>query len=115
MRTYGLEGLRARIRNHIAWARMAADRIGALPGFQIVTPPALSLFSFRHVPDGVADMDAHNRRLVEAINADGRLYLTQTLHRGQFVIRFQVGQFDTTEDDVMLAVDAVAEIAAGLA
>lgn len=114
LRAYGLEGLRTRIRNHIAWAEAAAARIGASPGFEIVTPPALSLFSFRHAPAGVADLDAHNRRLVEAINADGRIYLTQTVHERKFAIRFQVGQFDTTEADVMLGCDVVAEIAGSL-
>ena len=93
LRAYGLEGLRGRIRNHIAWAEAAAVRIGATPGFEIVTAPALSLFSFRHAPQGVADLDALNRRLVKAINADGRIYLTQTVHQGRFAIRFQVGQF----------------------
>jgi aromatic-L-amino-acid decarboxylase len=114
MRAYGLDGLRGRIRNHIAWAQAAANRIAALPGFEIVTPPALALFSFRHAPDGVEDLDAHNRRLVEAINADGRIYLTQTVHQGRFAIRFQVGQFDTSEADVMQACEVIAGIAAGL-
>jgi aromatic-L-amino-acid decarboxylase len=114
LRAYGLEGLRDRIRNHVAWAGAAAARIGATPDFEIVTQPALSLFSFRHAPAGVVDLDAHNRRLIEAINADGRIYLTQTVHRGRFVIRFQVGQFDTTQADVMQACDVIAEIAAGL-
>jgi len=114
LRTYGLDGLRVRIRNHIAWAEAAAARIGATEGFEIVTPPELSLFSFRHVRAGVTDLDTHNRHLVEAINADGRIYLTQAVHHGQFVIRFQVGQFDTTEADVMQACAVIAEIAAGL-
>ena len=46
--------------------------------FEIVTEPLLSLFSFRYVPAGVADLDGLNLRLVEAINMDGRIYVTQT-------------------------------------
>jgi aromatic-L-amino-acid/L-tryptophan decarboxylase len=41
------------------------------------------------------------RALLARINDDGRVYLTQTVHRGRFVIRVQVGQFDTTREDVM--------------
>ena len=43
------------------------------------------------------------QRLVDALNDDGRIYLTQGAFGGQKVIRFQVGQFDTTRDDVMMA------------
>ncbi|MBP0481257.1 pyridoxal phosphate-dependent decarboxylase family protein [Sagittula salina] len=106
MRYYGLEGLRARIRNHVAWAQEACDALRA-QGFEIVTEPILSLFTFRGGGD-----DGAQQRLVDAINADGRIYVTQGAHRGRKVVRFQVGQFDCTRDDVMLAVDVIAEISA---
>jgi len=47
---------------------------------------------------------------VDALNDDGRIYLTQGAHAGRKVIRFQVGQFDTTRDDVMMAVDVIKEV-----
>ncbi|MFC6688088.1 pyridoxal phosphate-dependent decarboxylase family protein [Jhaorihella thermophila] len=114
IRAYGLEGLRARIRNHVAWSRALHDRVAAMPGFQIVTPPMWSLWTFRFAPEGAGDPDALNLALVNAINDDGRIYLTQTRVDGKLAIRFQVGQFDTTEADVMMAGDVIAEIAAGL-
>ena len=40
------------------------------PGFEIVTPPMWSLFTFRLVPDGVADLDALNLALIGAIVAE---------------------------------------------
>ena len=79
------------IRNHVAWAEALAVRLGAAPDFEIVTQPMLSLFSFRHAPQGVEDLDEHNLRLVNAINDDGRIYLTQTRVDGRVAIRFQVG------------------------
>ena len=107
IRAYGLEGLRTRIRNHIAWAREACDAIAALPGLEIVTEPRFSLFTF-----SLADGDAATADLLERINADGRTYLTQTRHDGRYVIRFQVGQFDCTRADVMEAVSVIGELAA---
>lgn len=107
IRAYGLEGLRTRIRNHIAWAREACDAIAALPGLEIVTEPRFSLFTF-----ALADGDAATADLLERINADGRTYLTQTRHDGRYVIRFQVGQFDCTRADVMEAVSVIGELAA---
>jgi len=111
IRNYGLENLRQRIRNHVNWSKGLADRLRAEPDFEITTEPVLSLFSFRHVPPGITDIDALNQRLVDAINDDGRIYLTQTLLDGQKVIRFTVGQFDCTEDDVSYAFDVITEIA----
>lgn len=112
LRAYGLEGLRTMIRNHIAWSRQLCDKLRGAPGFEIVTEPAYSLFSFRYTRG--ADLDQLNLKLVEAINADGRIYLTQTRVDGAVAIRFQVGQFECTEDDVMTAYDVITEIAGRL-
>ena len=106
LRAYGLEGLRARIRTHVAWAGELAGEMARIPGITIETGPVLSLFSFR-----LRDSDAASEALLRRINEDGRVYLTQTRHRGRVVIRVQVGQFDTTRDDVM----SVAEIVRALA
>jgi aromatic-L-amino-acid decarboxylase len=107
MRAHGLEGLRIMIRNHVAWAESLARRIGSEPEFELVTEPILSLFSFRHCPQGVADLDRHNIDLVNRINDAGRIYLTQTRVDGAVAIRFQAGQFDAAEADVAEAFDAI--------
>ncbi|MGE0499761.1 MAG: aspartate aminotransferase family protein [Rhizobiaceae bacterium] len=111
LRAHGLEGLRAMIRNHVGWSEDMAARLAAIPGFEIVTEPMLSLFSFRHSPRDGADLDAHNRALVAAINDDGRIYLTPTLVDGGVAIRFQVGQFGATEADVETALATIVEVA----
>ncbi|MFO1173797.1 MAG: aspartate aminotransferase family protein, partial [Paracoccaceae bacterium] len=108
LRAYGLEGLRARIRNHVAWSREVAGALAALPGVEIVTPPSLSLFTF-----ALGDGDAATESLLARINDDGRIYLTQTRHEGRFVIRVQVGQFDCTRDDVMTIAQVVDELRTG--
>jgi aromatic-L-amino-acid decarboxylase len=113
MRAYGLDGLRRMIRDHVAWSRELADDIAAAADFEVVTPPVLSLFSFRYTPDGADDLDGLNLGLIETINDDGRIYLTQTRVDGHLVLRFQVGQFDTTRDDVRLAWAVIQEIARG--
>lgn len=111
LREAGLEGLRTMVRNHVAWAGHLARRLGARPDFEIVTQPMLSLFSFRHRPRDGGDADTHNRALVDRINDDGRIYVTQTLVDGRQAIRFQVGQSDTTQADVDTAFDVIRELA----
>jgi aromatic-L-amino-acid/L-tryptophan decarboxylase len=115
LRAYGLEHLRDMIRNHVRWSERLAKRLSAVPGFRITTGPMLSLFSFRHEPKHADDLDDHNLRLLNAINDDGRLYLTQTKLDGHSVIRFQAGSFDMTEADADTAFDVIVEIAQRLA
>jgi aromatic-L-amino-acid/L-tryptophan decarboxylase len=114
IRAYGLEGLRGMIRNHVAWSQDLAARLRDRPGFEIVTDPVLSLFTFRYAPAG-GDAEALTQTLLAAINDDGRIYLTQTRVGGAYVIRFQAGQFDATKADVDMAYDVIVEMAATLA
>ena len=106
IRAYGLEGLRKRIRNHVGWSEKLCENLRADPRFEIVTDPILSLFSFRVTG---RDDDAQ-RAFVEKINDDGHIYVTQTLVDGRVAIRIQVGQFDTTEADVMMAHEVMADL-----
>jgi aromatic-L-amino-acid decarboxylase len=71
-----------------------------------VTAPVLSLFTFR--PSGFDD--AATLEYLERVNADGRIYLTQTTVDGRAAIRFQVGQWETTEGDVDCAYDVLVEL-----
>lgn len=116
MRAYGLEGLRSRIRNHIQWSEKLCERLRAEPGFEIVTDPILSLFTFRYLGNGddALDLDELNLNLVNALNDDGRIYLTQTEHEGMRVIRFVAGQFDMEESDIDIAFEAIKDVAGKL-
>ena len=109
IRTYGMEGLRARIRSHVRWSQELCERLRKKEGFEIVTEPILSLWTFRQEGD-----DDHQQTLVDAINSDGRIYLTQTLVDGRKVIRFQAGSFDCTEADFEVAYETIVEIAGDL-
>ena len=111
LRAYGLQGLRSMIRNHIKWSVKLATRLRNTSNFEIVTDPILSLFTFRYAPQYHQNLDKLNLRLVNAINDDGRIYLTQTIHDGDLVIRFMTGQFDMKEADVDIAYDVIVELA----
>ena len=111
LRAYGLEDIRSRIRNHVAWTAELAEAFRATPGFRIATEPRLALFTFQFAPSD-ADPNAVTAELLKRVNDDGRIYLTQAMHEGQFVIRVSVGTFDCKRDDVMSVYDVVTELAA---
>jgi len=100
MRAYGLEGLRTRIRNHVAWVAELQSKIADLPDFTLTSACNLALFTFQYTPEG-QDADTATADLLARINDDGMIYLTQTTHQGKFVIRMSAGQFDCTRDDVL--------------
>ncbi|UWQ20295.1 pyridoxal-dependent decarboxylase [Jannaschia sp. W003] len=101
LRAYGLEGVRAKVRDHVAWSEALCERLRGMPGVEITSEPRLSLFSF-----ALGD-DAATEALLTAVNREGRVYLTQTRHAGRFVIRVSVGSWDCTEADVMEVAEAV--------
>ena len=106
LRSYGLEALRLRLRNHVSWAEDLAKRLEDNPQFEIVTAPILSLFTFRLIGfDDSAQIDFVNR-----INDDGQIYITQTKVDGKIAIRFQIGQFDVTEADIQFAYKVMCEM-----
>lgn len=99
-RMEGAEGLRARLRGHIALADELAGWINADTRFEVVAPHPFSLVVFRAIPPGSADPDEWNRRLLEAVNRDGRVFLSHTAVGGRFVIRLAVGSARGTEESV---------------
>ena len=116
IRSYGVERLKAMLRDHIAWTAELAELIRAEPDFELVTPQKLALLTFRYRPRAIEDaaaLDRLNERLLNALNDDGRLYLTQTRVRGRYVIRFAIGQLYTTRAHVLRAWEVITETARG--
>ena len=109
LRAYGLAGLRDMIRNHISWTAELCDHLRNLPDIAIITEPRLALFTFQYQPQG-QDANAATLALITRINDDGRVYLTQTLHDGQMVIRVTVGSFECTRADVLMVAQVVDEL-----
>ncbi len=113
MRAYGLEGLRSRIRNHVKWVQELETKIAEHPDFVITTDSRLALFTFQFAPKG-GNANELTAQLFQLVNDDGRIYLTQTTHEGQFVVRMAAGQFDCTREDVMSVYDVLSELSKSL-
>jgi aromatic-L-amino-acid decarboxylase len=114
IRAYGVEGLQAMLRRHIALAGDLFERVAGEPDFEIVSPLRLALFSFRYRPHGLDDeaaLDALNERLLHALNDSGELYLTQNRVRGRYAIRFSIGQTNTQARHVDAAWEKIAQTA----
>ncbi len=102
MRYYGREGLAARIREHILWARELAAEIAADDRFELCAPVPLSLICFRR-----KGSDEANRELLERVNASGEVFLSHTALHGRFVLRLAIGNHGTTRRHVQRAWEIV--------
>ncbi len=107
LRHYGLEGLRAYIREHLRWSEVFESWVRADERFEVLAPRTANLICFRLRPRGgetLAEVNARNARLLEALNATQRVYLTHTMlrRRGEnvYTIRFMIGTASTREAHV---------------
>ena len=118
IRSYGVEGLRAVIRGHVALARELAGWVEAEPGFELMAPVPFGLVCFRWRPEGRSEpeLDRLNEALLARVNASRRVHLTHTRLGGRYTIRLVVGQRETTRERVREAWElvraAVLELAA---
>jgi len=95
IRSFGISGLRKKIRNHIQWAQELADEIQKSPDFQLLAPIPFATICFRYKPKDITDPEALNRlnrQLMESLNDSGKLYLTHTKLKGVFTLRIVAGQ-----------------------
>jgi aromatic-L-amino-acid decarboxylase len=106
----------ARIREHVRLARLFAGWIEAEPGWEVMAPVPLSLVVFRHAPPGMDGeaADALNERIMAAVNATGRAFLSHTRIRGRLALRLAVGNLRTTEAHVRSAWELLRETAVSL-
>jgi aromatic-L-amino-acid decarboxylase len=106
LRHYGAEGLAATVRAHVALARELAGWVAADPRFELAAPTPLNLVCFRHVGG-----DDVNQRLLDDLNATGRLFLTHTRLDGALTLRLSIGQTTTERRHVEAAWALIGELA----
>jgi aromatic-L-amino-acid/L-tryptophan decarboxylase len=106
IRHYGVEGLRYHIRRHVQLAQEFAGWVQSSSEFELLAPAPLNLVCFAHRAG-----DEFNRRLLEKLNATGRVYLTHTVLNGRFTLRFCVGQTNTEAEHVRRAWELIRQLA----
>jgi aromatic-L-amino-acid decarboxylase len=97
-RTFGREGLAARIRDHLRLAQLFTAWVKQDPRFELSAPTVMGVVCFRLKCANDAESDRRNAQIVESINAAGEAYLMQTKLRGRTVMRLGLGNLLTTEE-----------------
>ena len=110
MRAHGASAFREAIQRNLAEAMLLYEALAAAPDFEALGEPKLSIVPFRHVPDGVGDLNEHNQRLADALQADGRFWIASALIDDEVWLRPCFVNFRTTEQDVLALVDVAREV-----
>jgi aromatic-L-amino-acid decarboxylase len=109
LRAHGATAFREAIEHDLELARIVAERVRAADDLELLVEPALSIVPFRRIP-ARGDADEHNRRLVRALQEDGRLYVTGAVVDGQWCLRPCIVNFRTTVEDAHALVDIAREV-----
>jgi aromatic-L-amino-acid/L-tryptophan decarboxylase len=98
LRHFGADAIRSRLAGHMRLAQLFARWVDASDTFVRVAPVPFSVVCFRANAD-----DDMNQRLLDTVNASGKVFLSHTRLNGQFVLRLAIGHLDTTEEHVASA------------
>jgi aromatic-L-amino-acid decarboxylase len=113
IRTYGVEGLRNTVRNHIAIAAELAAKISKEADFEILAPVIISVVCFRYIPKGFNEeqINSINEKLNHQLNDSGKIYLSHTVLNGKYTLRMATAQTNVTREHVEKAWDIIKETA----
>jgi len=110
LKMHGAGAFRDQLEEKLALTRLAADRIRAMEGMEMLAEPELSLFAFRLAPKGMDDpqeLNRLNRRLLERVNAHQRVFLTSTMLGDRFALRICVLSFRTHRELIEMALEDI--------
>ena len=101
-RYFGTRGIQSRIRQVVEWAGEMAGWIDDHPEFNRIAPVPFTTICFRAEPEGInfpgdrdLAVDEFNEKLITAVNATGKAYLSHTRLNRRLVIRLALGNIRT--------------------
>ena len=118
---HGRRAYAERISHDVALARYMEARVRERPEFEPACPVVLSICCFRYVPPDLPEgkgreeyLDRLNERLMTEVQQDGRVFFSNAVLSGRFVLRACIVNFRTEAEDVDAMLDVAAELGAGL-
>ncbi|MFZ1808987.1 MAG: pyridoxal-dependent decarboxylase, partial [Cyclobacteriaceae bacterium] len=103
IRSYGVDGLRKIIQDHINIGQWLKQVIEKENDFEILAPVPVNLICFRYRPVEVNNEEALNSinmTLLEGLNQTGKILLTQTKLDNKYTLRFVSGNSNTSMEEV---------------
>jgi len=98
IRWFGVDGIAARLREHVRLAQLFAGWVDADPDWERLAPVPFATICFRYRRGD--DLDAKNEEILDRVNASGKVFLSHTKLAGRFTLRVAIGNPRQTEEHV---------------
>jgi glutamate/tyrosine decarboxylase-like PLP-dependent enzyme len=111
---FGTEAIAAAVDQGMDLAALAQSEVQAAPSLEVLSPAQFGICCFRAKPAGVDEpsaLDALNERILGAVNAEGRFFISSTRLRGVYSLRVCVLGYRTTPDDIKDLIALVQRVA----
>ena len=105
IRTYGMEGIRAKLRNHLELAQKAKSWIENEADMEILAPVNFNTICFRMNPANLPSdqLNSLNESWMNRVNQTGKVFFSHTKLNDSYVIRWVIGQTDVQEKHIAAA------------
>lgn len=104
IRSFGIEGLQAKIRKHIDLAHYLRSKLETHTEFELLAPTEFNLVCFRFKPslsdNSLENLNQLNAKIVAQLNQSGQVYLTHTKLNEIYTIRVVTGQTEIDQNHV---------------
>ena len=103
MRSFGIDGIREKLRYHITLANLFHNKISNDATWELMAPFVMNVLCIRYHPNGINDqqvLNELNANIITAVNASGKYFLSGTKLNGNFVIRVVIAQTNVSEQHV---------------
>ena len=104
IRTYGINGIKKYLRNHIELAKYLYSKIMKENDFEITTNQNINMINFRLNPIKKSlnnnELNDLNRKFIKKLNDSGKIYLSHTMVRDIYSIRMPIGNSYITKKNV---------------
>lgn len=104
----GTAPFRATLEEKLLLTRYCYKEIQKIEGIEVGPEPELSILFFRYIPDS-GEANDFNKKIVDYIHRDGRIFLSSTHINGTIYVRMALLNFRTHLDEVHLMLDIIKE------
>jgi glutamate/tyrosine decarboxylase-like PLP-dependent enzyme len=110
LRQLGKQGIDELVTRCMSHAQLLSTELGQVSGLSVMNDVVFNQVVVRAEPPGCIDGREWTRQLAVAIQAEGTCYPTPTIWRGSPALRFSIINADTSTDDILVSVRAVAQV-----
>ncbi len=108
LKLFGFKPFRDALKEKLLLTRYFYEEVQKIPGIEVGPEPELSVMIFRYVPED-GETNRFNKRLVDAIHKDGRVFLSSTHLDKEIFLRLAVLSFRTHLEHIDLTLEMIRE------